>query len=40
MGLEASQTQDPLDQAPQAARKLIRGGNGGDLLSMLYSLNL
>ena len=32
MGLEASQTQDPLDQAPQPAVKPLRGGDGRDLL--------
>ena len=41
MGLKASQTEEPLNQAPQSAN---RNGpvmeDGGDLLSMLHSLNL
>ena len=41
MDLEASQKEDPLNQAPQPANHYgLRGDDGGDLLSMLYSLNL
>ena len=40
MDLEASQIEDPVYQAPQSANHYGAAGDGGDLQSMLYSLNL
>ena len=41
MDLEASQIEDPVYQAPQPAnREPLWGDDGGDLQSMLHSLNL
>ena len=40
MDLEASQIEDPLNQAPQPVSHYGAMSDGGDLLSMLHSLNL